>query len=192
MSLTVVTEPTEEPLTLDDLALHLRLDDIQIDEPLLLGFLMAARARVETETRRQLVTATYALRLDAFPGGDGVICLPKPPLQSVTSIAYIDTAGDSQTLDASAYQVDIYATPGRVEPAYSTAWPSTRAIQNAVTITYVAGYGDPAVVPRGLKAAIQMIVADLYEHREEQFVGTIRALNPSAEALVTNLKIPRN
>ena len=95
---------------------------------------------VERVTRRALVTQTWRLSLGDFPER---ICLPRPPLQSVTSIQYVDEDGVTQTLSSSLYQVSTDESPGVIEPAYNQVWPATRASTlNAVTVTYVAGFGD--------------------------------------------------
>ena len=97
----------------------------------------------------------------------------KPPLQSVTSLAYNDQNGDSQTLTADVdYEVDIYSTPGRVFPTYSNSWPSTQGHKNDVTLTYKAGYGDAASnVPIQLRQAHKLILAHYYENREQYVIG---------------------
>lgn len=166
LTLTQTVPPTSEPLQLDDVKTYLRLHEGAAEDYILLGMIAAARAYVETVTRQQLVSATYTLTLDCFPA---VIRPPRPPLLSVSSIAYLDTAGDLQTLSAALYQVDSLSRPGRIMPARSQAWPSTDGDSfNAVTVTYVAGYGNYAQVPEVFKAIILLLVADLYEHREAQ------------------------
>lgn len=168
LTLTQSSAPDTEPLTLTDAKRQLRVEHA-LDDEYIQGAIAAARSHIETVTHRQLITATWVLRLDEFPDGEGIIKLPRPPLQSITSVQYVDTAGDSQTLDSSLYTADVYSEPGRLMPAYGQTWPSTRAVPNAVTVTYVAGYGDAwSNIPAQLRAALALIVADLYEHREGQ------------------------
>lgn len=96
---------------------------------------------VERHTRRALITQTWKLTLSGFY--ETRIKLPRPNLQSVTSIGYVDEAGSAQTLSASLYQASTADSPGFVEPAYNQVWPATRpGTVDAVTITYVAGFGD--------------------------------------------------
>ena len=66
--------------------------------------IQAATAKAEELCWRQLITATWVAKCDRWPATE--LWLPKPPLQSVNSIQYVDAAGDTQTLDTSVYDVD--------------------------------------------------------------------------------------
>lgn len=161
-------EPSVEPLTVDEVRRHIRdldtIDDAELEE-----YIKCARDYAEDMQNRQLITATYKLYLDAFPSE---IKLPMPPLQSVTSIEYIDTEGVEQPLAASVYQVDTDSQPGRIKLDYAQNWPSTRGGDyDTVTVTYVAGYGDAASsIPPKTKQAIRLAVALQAEMREPVIV----------------------
>ncbi|MCB9868145.1 MAG: phage head-tail connector protein [Phycisphaerales bacterium] len=159
MSLTITSEPAVEPLDLDDVKCHLRIDGDEEDERLE-RMITAARQFIEQVTWRQLITATYAWKLDRLCG---VLYVPRPPLQSVASIAYIDANGDSQTFSSSLYTVDIAHDPGRILPAYNQSWPNTRGHIQDATITFDAGYGDAADdVPAAIREALLLKVEELY------------------------------
>lgn len=144
----------------------LRYQNLGGDEDTYLeNLLTTAREQVEEETWRALITQTWTLKLDEFPDC-GEILLPRPPCQSVTSISYQDTANVTQTLAASQYTVITDDEPGRIVEAYNVDWPDTYDVPNAVTITYVAGYGLANAVPKRLKHAIMMLAAHWYENRE--------------------------
>lgn len=146
---------------------------------------MAARQNVEHKQKRQLITATYEETLDWFPAGP--IVLPWPPLLTITSIAYIDLAGDSQTWASSNYQIDITGERGSVRPVPTATYPTTEAGRvNAVTVEFTAGYGTTAAsVPKQTRLAILMLAAHWYENREPVVVGTIVATLPfHVESLV--------
>lgn len=168
--------PVLEPVSLAEAKAHLNVTSSD-DDALIQGFITAARQLAENITRRQLVTATYEGYLDAFPAG-GEILLPKPPLQSVTSIKYLDTDGVEQTLEPSIYLVDAQSTPGRVLLAPEQNWPQTKAQANAVTVEFVAGWpmaGDPsaATTPESIKSWIKLRVGGMYLFREPVVTGTI-------------------
>ena len=165
MGLVLVTAPAEEPLTLAQAKEHLRATTS--DEDALIAMLIrAARRQAESLTHRRLVTQTWDWVLDEFP--EWCVELPYPPLQSVTSVKYIDTAGVEQTLAGSSYQVDAKTQPGRLMPAYGAVWPSTRTETfNAVTVRLVCGYGLAGAVPEDIKAAMLLMIGHLNEHREE-------------------------
>src|SRR5688500_4786568 len=108
----VIGTTSEPPVTVEELQEHLRIDDSD-SYGVLYALRSAAVRYVEAETRQQLSAEDAVLTLDAFPAGRE-IRLPKPPLQSVESIQYRDTAGTLRTLSASAYSVDTTCKPGRI------------------------------------------------------------------------------
>lgn len=136
MSLTVSVPPICEPFYIDEVTDHLKVDSSD-DDTLITKLIVAARQYCELFQNRAYVTQTLLLKLDTFPIE---FELPRPPLQSVSSIGYIDTSGDAQTLASSVYDEDIYTEPGRIAEAYNQVWPSIRGDINAVTVTYKAGY----------------------------------------------------
>ena len=105
-------------------------------------------------------------------GGGQVLKIPLPPLQSITSITYLDSAGVSQILAPTAYRVDAVSSPGRVTPAYGTSWPDTYPVSNAVVIRFVAGYGDAAAnVPQKIRQWIMAMVGSMNENRETVMIS---------------------
>lgn len=174
MGLKLITAPATEPLTLAEAKLHLRVDASDEDS-YITALIQAAREFAEHITERAFVTQTWELALDAFPAAE--LKLPKPPLASIVSIKYDDTAGTEQTIGSSFYVADLYSTPGWVLPAYATSWPATRDQANAVRVRYSCGYGAAAAVPQGIKNWILLRVGSLYAIREEMVPG--RALQPA-------------
>ena len=88
-----------------------------------------------------------------------------PPVLSVTSIKYLDTAGVQQTLDSSLYLVDTVACC--VVPAYGQSWPSLYPVSQPVTVRISCGYGATAAsVPGTIKSAMLLLIAHWYENRE--------------------------
>jgi uncharacterized phiE125 gp8 family phage protein len=166
MSLQLVTPPAAEPVTLADAKLHLKIDTSD-DDALITRLITAARARAEWHTGRALNTQSWILWLDCWPSC-GVIEIPLPPLQDVSSVTVYAPDDSATVLDAATYQVDAASAPARLT-LKSTVLPPTnlRAI-NSVAIAFTAGYGDAADdVPGGFRAAILELVAFLYEHRGE-------------------------
>lgn len=176
-------EPSTEPITVAEAKQHMRVDND--DEDLLISsYITAARRWCEEYTRRSFINTTWVAKLDYFPSW--MIELEKCPLSSVTSIAYVDTNGTTQTLSSSLYSVSTHSTPGLLTPAYGQTWPSTRAQMDAVTITFVAGYGTAATsIPQTIRNAVKIMTAHLYENRELIVTGTIVAQVPlSIESLL--------
>lgn len=192
-TLAVVTAPTAEPVTVDEAKKQLRIDD-DTEDDFIDTLIEPARVQCETFTGRAFINTTFDYKLDRFPSGyerftgsyEPAIMLPRPPLSSVTSITYTATDGTSTTLSSSLYAVDTAALPGRITPAYGESWPATRDIPNAVTVRFVAGYGSAATsVPANIKHAIKMLVAFMFEHRDDSVAmpPTIRDLLWSSKVL---------
>ena len=151
-------------VTAAELRDHLRLDGTDQDT-YLETLLNTAIEKVEEDTGRALITQTWKLHLPRFWSGS--LELPRSPLQSVTSITYIDTDGNSQTLATSEYDVITEAQVGRIETAYGKTLPSTRSTSQAVTITFVAGWGAAgANVIAKARHAVKLLAAHYFAHSE--------------------------
>lgn len=183
MGLTLVTAPAAEPLTTTEAKSHLRVDSSD-DDTLIDAYVKAARQHIEEDLGRALITQTWDYTLDAFPSDGSAIQLPRPPLVSVTSISYVDTAGATQTVTSSDYIVNTGKRKGEITLAYGAAWPVTRRQASAVTIRFVAGYGAASAVPAPIATALRLVVGDLYANREASIIGTIHTDNPAVASLL--------
>jgi uncharacterized phiE125 gp8 family phage protein len=193
MALRMIVAPAVQPLTLEEVKQHLRVDYTDSDS-IISAYIEAATSYVEGEhsfTGRALVTQTWELVIDHFPVHE--IKIPLPPLQSIDSIKYDDTAGDEQTLATTQYYVDDVSEPAWVVPIVG-GWPTAvlDAI-NSVRIRFTAGY--PATtdsppdlrgnIPSAIKQAMLLHIGSFHEHREEQIVGlTTMQLPFAAENLL--------
>jgi uncharacterized phiE125 gp8 family phage protein len=200
MALQLITAPAVEPLTLAEAKAHLRVDTTD-DDALIAALLTASRSFCEEWTGRAFVTQTWELVLDEFSSDLNAdeIEIPRPPLQSVSSIKYDDSNGIEQTLATDQYDVDAVSQPGWVVPI-TTGWPFVvwQGI-NAVRIRYVAGYApgtnSPANstdnIPGAIKAAIRLYLGQLYDQREDIVVGTIvnKVPSGSVQSLLRNFRV---
>jgi uncharacterized phiE125 gp8 family phage protein len=180
MPLQLAAPSSEEPVTLWEAKLHLRVD-FDEDDTLIASLITAARQAAETLTGRQFVTARWKMVLDSFPGPSlmGVpagqsfslpghaVLLPKCPVQSVIAINYLDMGGALQTMPASSYTVDAACEPARITPVFGQIWPPTLPQIGSVGVIFDAGYGAASDVPAGIKSWIKLRVGSLYSHREE-------------------------
>lgn len=165
--------PTEEPITLQDVKDHTRVD-INADDGLLSGLVVAAREQLEEETNRAFVTQTWKLFLDEFPPDPKPIVLPKPPLRAVDSVQFTDDDGTTQTLPSTDFIVDTASEPGRIVVKRNKNWPTeTLQAANGVEIEFEAGYGGVNDVPQRVKQALMLLVAHWYEHREAVTTGEV-------------------
>lgn len=170
MNLVRVTEPSEEPITLADAKLHLRVDHLD-DDLLITSLITAAREYVELVTVRALMTQTWELRLNNWPGSP--VELPFPPLASVVSIVYTKEDGTTATVATSVYALDTTGVPGRVFLKPDQSWPSDALYPvNAICIQYTAGWSAAAAVPEMIKAAMKLYLGSLYENREQAVMAS--------------------
>lgn len=171
MGRVLVTAPAELPVSLAEAKLAVTEEGTAWDSAFNDIWIPAATSQAEGRTGRALVTQTWKLTLEAFPCG--AVALPYPPLQSVSSIKYLDPDGALQTLADSEYQVVNDELIGFVQPAYGKSWPSTRTYPGAIQIEFIAGFGAAADVPRDIKNWILMAVSTWYRQREGLVTGTI-------------------
>jgi uncharacterized phiE125 gp8 family phage protein len=162
MSWSVTTPPTEEPVSLEEARQHLRAD-AGSEDALIEALIQAAREHVEAVCERALMPQTWTERQAAFPL---VLELRGGCVRSVTAVRYVDGNGEEQTLPTCAYITDPTTEPATVRPAYGTSWPTARTQHGAVSVEYAVGYTDAASVPAALRAAVLLIVGDLYANRE--------------------------
>lgn len=181
--------PTVEPLTLPEVKRHLRIDHTDDDVYLTDYLIPAAREYVEDETERQLITATWALKLPCFPGAGEPLKLPKPNLQAVSSITYY-TDDVSTTLSSTAYSVLATEQPGVVEESTLDNWPDTDTRRDAVTVTYTAGYGAASSsVPLKIKQAMFLLIGHWYEHREAADLTVAKQIEFGVSSLLKKYQV---
>ena len=174
-SLSLITAPASKPLTTVEAKQHLRVTGAD-EDALIDALISAATEHSEAILNRALITQTWDFKIDYFAP---CIEMPLPPLQSVTSVKYIDTSGVEQIVDGSVYTVDTDSETGRVYLSYNQSWPSTRSIPHAVTIRFIAGYGNAGSdVPDSVKAAIKLMIGNWFENREQSIVGTVASELP--------------
>lgn len=168
MALILVSGPTGEPVTLAEAKAHLRVD-IDDDDALIDALITTARLHLESNSRPQvaMMTQTWRFISDHVPAGDTLELRPYP-LQAVSAIKTVDTAGADATMSAAGYLVDASSEPGRVRLKSTASWPSgTLRELNGFEVTFTAGYGDDGSdVPEQLRQALLFLVGHWYENRE--------------------------
>lgn len=174
----VITPPQIEPVNITDVRKFTRIN-FTTDDQILLPMIKAARQRIEGYLRRALITQTVELILDWGPAW---IELPRPPLQSVTSIQCMGLNNELVTADPASYYVVTGARLVGLNP--SSVWP-VHITPAGWRCTFVAGYGDdPSTVPEEIKLAIWNVVAGMYDNR-----GTLDALVGAQQTMLRPFRI---
>lgn len=183
-----VTAPAVEPLTLTEAKDFLRVSGSD-DDTLITSLIVAARLAVEQYTNRKLITQTWDLWMDDFPGTSrarsnetsgvyqasiSTITGPKnslelmiSPLQSVTYLKTYDEDDADTTMTSTLYQVDTKGRRPRLSLKDGSVWPSTiLRPTNGIQIRCVAGYGNASTdVPQPLIEGVRHTLVHYYDCR---------------------------
>ncbi len=186
-SLTLVTPPAAEPVSVASLKTVLGITDTDQDARLT-ELITRARVLWESYSARKLLTQTWDLWLDGWPDGE-YIEVPAAPLQSVTYVRYYGSDDTEYTMDPADYSArTVSGFRPRIWLKYGKSWPSaTLRDYDAVVARLVLGYGSSLPAEAGHHAeAITRIAAYLHYHRGDEAVDVDRylALQPCPDRLV--------
>lgn len=187
--LILVTPPALEPVTLSEAKAYLRLDTAD-EDALVTRLVAAARHAAERATGRALITQSWRLTLDRWPGSR-VIELPLPPLESVDGVTLIDDADVETPWPATNTVADLAAEPGRLALRDGVAPPLPGRDIGGLAVDFTAGYGaQPTDVPEALRQAMIRLAAHWFEHRDGWQAG--RGVLPGdIEALFAPYRVAR-
>ena len=183
-ALSVLAPPEQEPVDVDLVRAHVRVDHL-LDDALLALYVGVARNLAEQYLGRVIAAQRLRYAVSESPPGANAwplqatpvivpqwlptpfvsqrpLRLPRAPVQSVERVA-VSHAGAEDDQDLAlghGYSVDLAASPARVQLA-AAAQP---APGQHVIVDFTAGYG-PEQVPPMFKQAILFGAAWLYEHR---------------------------
>ena len=119
--------------------------------------------------------------------------MPYAPVSAVSSITYIDSTNTSHTWSTDYYDTDLNSEPCRIVLGYSDDWPTdTLAMRNPIRVEFIAGYGAAgSSVPYPLIQAIKILVADMYESREQLIIGRNVYATKSVDLLTAPYRMRR-
>lgn len=158
--LTLVEPPAIDALDIDTAKAHLYVD-FSDDDALITAYIKAAVAFAEEKTGKALITQTWDESI-ACPSGK--VYLSKVPVQSLASITYYDADNVQQTANLADFTLVANEDWAYVE---CDTWPTVYDRADALTIRYVAGFGDATTdVPSNLTLAMLLLVAQYYMQRE--------------------------
>jgi uncharacterized phiE125 gp8 family phage protein len=188
----IITAPAVEPVLIADTKEHLRVDSgFTDDDGYITGLIKVAREYVENFCSLQLIDQTWEAYYPGWPFGQ--IELPFYPVKSVESVEYTDIDGNETTFSDTLYSVDLVSEISRIVLNDGESYPSvTLAKVNPIKITVICGYGAAgSAVPGPICQAIKILVADMYENREQTLVGSIQSEFPAVSRLLSNYRMFR-
>lgn len=97
MSSILLTPPAVEPVPLADAKAYLRVEH-DADDDVITGLIAAARAQIEAQTRRALITQAWQLRRDSWPR-DGRLMVVPAPLREIVAVRIYDSGGAPHAVD---------------------------------------------------------------------------------------------
>lgn len=179
----VTDQPDSEPVSLDTLKAVLHLDGTD-DDVRRMFYLAAARDHVQKLTGLYLVTQTIAAKCNSFAD---LAHLPFAPIQSISSIQYVDPAGATQTLATGVYESRLDGLTNSIVLKYGQSWPAIQ-IGSRITVTAVVGYTS---VPEAIQNAICMYAGGWLEFSEAVTMVDVKELpeNAGAQAQLVNFRL---
>lgn len=176
------TELSTEPVTVEELRVHTRQDTKQHDEHFRELITAARQWTEESALWRLLLSQTVVEKFDRFARE---MELRWPTVSSLTSVVYDDQDGDSQTVAATVYELGTNHGTNYIHQKYNQYWPNdVRVHIEAITVTYVAGYGSSSSdVPTSIRRAILLYAGGLFNPAD--------ASQETVDALLASFAIQR-
>jgi uncharacterized phiE125 gp8 family phage protein len=179
----VITPPAEEPVSIDQARAQVSLEpgDDTFDVELGL-YIKAARAHAEEITGTALMTQTLLMRASCF---DDLDKLPSAPLQSITSVKYLDGTGVEQLIDPSVYDAVLVGMRPFIRRKVGQAWPiQPLNVRDAIRIEALAGYGAIKAIPDDVRLAMLLMIGEWFKEREESGAADTERVSSASRSLL--------
>jgi uncharacterized phiE125 gp8 family phage protein len=167
MTITILTPPASEPITLAEAKLFLRIDQ-SAEDSLVATLIAAAREAVEVACGRALITRRVRESLDIWRrDAVGGAMLGLGPVTNVVAVRLIASTGSQSVIDPTRYRLE--GAGDRPRLVFEAGVPATLRSAGGIEIDYDAGFAaSAAALPAALRLAILQVVAALYEARQGQ------------------------
>jgi uncharacterized phiE125 gp8 family phage protein len=180
--------PLDPPVALEQVRAH-EIIDGSAEDMLLREYLDAATEKFDGPSGILGLALAPQTWSQQYTGFSSPICLPVRPVQSVTSITYQDADDATQTLATSVYSLVANHKCGpRIVLKSGQSWPATYSRDDAVTVTFVAGFPSAAAVPHRIKQMIRLLVADWWMTREDSTAIELKSVPNSILSLAANFR----
>jgi len=199
MRIVQTSTPNREPLLLDEVKEHLRIDSDHEDAKIA-GLIAAARAAVEMASGLYLIDREIDIFIDGWgdiqPVGvkschgdlDHVVpsnafnskaLLPLKPVSGVNAIVLIDEEDSETEWNAANYQLQAGLEP-KLSLTSGASWPTPPRRIEGIKISLTTGFGsDWNAVPETLRQAIMMMATKLYVARGDEDMSQVNLLKSS-------------
>lgn len=174
-SAAIVSGPASTPVSVSQAKDELRIDTSDHDTRL--GrYVAAATAYVQAMTGLRLVTQTIDIKCDDW--GD-LSAIPVGPVQSITSVTYVDTDGATQTASTSVYEARLTGLNPHLVLKYQQVWPVAQ-FGSQITVRAVVGYTS---VPDDVTSALLVLIRAMNDE------GELGGVQDTVSALLANYRI---
>lgn len=177
MSISVVTPPASEPVSLAEAKLFLRIDQ-NVEDQLIETLIVAAREAVEIGCGRALIKRRVRESLDIWRrDAVGGAVLGIGPVSSIVTVRLIAANGSQSVIASDRYRLE--GSRDRPRLVFEAGVPATLRAAGGIELEYDAGFAeDGADLPVALRLSVLQVVAALFEARagEAQIPDAARAL----------------
>lgn len=186
----VTTRTSVSVISLDELKAHLLLFNETEYDDFLNRILIAGQELAESYIGEYLSDTTLVAYYPVF---GNILTLDNQYVNSVSSVAFTDNTGASQTIDTARYLLDQSSINASVNLRRSqfinwTDLPLNTDIENPVRVTYVSSV-PTAVYDELVRHAVLLYCASMFKDRENYITaGLPRYLPLAAERLLAPLK----
>lgn len=184
--------PTAYPVSVTEAVAQCRVDTTD-ENALFQALIEAAVSHVDGYSGvlgRALLTQTWQ---QSYPGFTTGLRLPVGDLISISTVTYYDSDNVQQTLSSTVYRGLTDSRGPYVAEKPDQSWPSAYTRDDAVTVTWTAGYGATAAsVPAAIRHALLLLIGHWYENRESVVIGApVASLPMAVESLLAPYRLRR-
>ena len=192
---TVITPPTESPITLAEAKAFMRVDFAD-DDTLIQSLIDTAVECGQKITRRVFINTEFRTLRNGFgeartftSGGELPLVLRKSPFISTTLFNFKKTDDTVVVLVKDTdYFEEIVADYSKLRPEDLWPFDNKRRVQS-ITIEFTAGFANAAAVPQDLKTALLQHITALYENRGDCDVAGESSIPSIAMSIYQKFKI---
>ena len=166
---------------------HLRINGYSVEDQVVAAYINSNVDLIARETWRYFQSADYTAYLDSWKTD---LTIKMNPVTEITTIKYYDSAGSLQTMvENTDYHVSLNGNYARIHFLNTPTLRSDR--YDNIEVAFKCGYTDHFKVPDDMIQALKILVADSYNSRNSQTMGTVNAneVPNTARVMLDNLSI---